>query len=140
MAIKSFKMGPGTLKFGTGGTQDASCQVRSCRVVPSENVDTTDDLIMLCGETLKGDQTVTYTYTLEATLLQDIDAAGIVAYSWTNKGVDVAVEFIPNTASLRKVTGTVRMAPIAIGGDSNTRPTSDISLAFTVDPVFAVAP
>lgn len=138
MPIQSYKLGPGTLKLGPAvGGLDVSCQVRTCRVVPSENVTTTDDIPVLCGETLKGDSTATYTYVLEGTLLQDLAAAGVVDYSWTNKGAAIAFEFIPSTATARKVTGTVRMAPLAIGGDVNTRPTSDFSWACTVDPVFA---
>ena len=62
MAIKSYKMGPGTLKLGTGGTTDVSCQITNCRVVPSENVESGDILVVLCGETLEAEETVTFTY------------------------------------------------------------------------------
>lgn len=137
MPIKSFKMGPGTLRLGVAGVQDVSCQIRNCRVVPSENVTTTDDLVVLCGETLKGDSTATYTFTLEGTLVQDIDAAGVVAYTWDNRGDEVPVEFIPSTTEGRKVTGTVRLVPLVIGGDVAARNTSDFTWSFTVDPVLA---
>lgn len=127
MAIQSFKMGPGTLKLGPAGVLDVSCQVVSCVVSCEENVDTEDDVDVLCGEVLTGDETITYAWALEATLLQDLAAAGVVAWSFTNKGAEMAFEFIPNTVGARKVTGTIIPVPISVGGESKTRPTSDIS-------------
>lgn len=140
MAIKSYKMGPGTLKLGPAGIQDVSCQVTNMRVDWSENVKTTDAIDMLCGEVLAAEDDVTHTATLAGNVLQDIDAAGVVAYSWTNKGVSVAFEFIPNTVSARKVTGTVRVVPITLGGDVKTRPRSDISWTIIGTPVLAPTP
>lgn len=138
MTIQSYKLGPGTLKLGTGGTLDVSAQVRACTVTPAENVTTTDDLPVLSGEVLTGDSFATYTYTLTGTLIQDLAAAGVVDYSWTNAGVEVDVEFVPNTVEARKVTGTVRMVPIAIGGEVGAaRPTSDFTWTFTETPAFA---
>lgn len=127
MAVQSFKMGPGTLKLDTSGTLDVSCQVVSCVVSCEENVDAGDDVDLLCGEVLEGDEDVTYSWTLEATLVQDIAAAGVVDWSWTNKGVEKTFEFIPNTAGARKITGTIVPVPISVGGEAKTRPTSDIS-------------
>jgi hypothetical protein len=127
MAIQSFKMGPGTLKLDTSGSLDVSCQVVACTVTCEENVDTTDAVDVLCGEQLAGDETVTYSWTLEATLLQDIAASGVVAWSWTNKGVEKPFEFIPNTVGARKVTGTIVPVPIAVGGEAKQRPTSDLT-------------
>jgi hypothetical protein len=129
MTVNYFKMGPGTLKLGTGGTMDASCQLTNCRVTPSENVDTEDDIDVLCGETVKGDETVDITYALAGTFLQDIEAAGVAAYTWANGGTWVDFEFIPNTAKARKITGQVRVVPIEIGGDAKSKPTSDFEWA-----------
>jgi hypothetical protein len=127
MTVQSYKLGPGTLKFGAGLATDASCQVVSCEVVAAENVTTGDDVDLLCGEQLLGDETVTFTWTLNANLVQDIAAAGVVAWSWTNKGTEQGFEFIPNTVSARKVTGTINVVPIRIGGDAKKKNTSDIS-------------
>jgi hypothetical protein len=127
MAIVSQKMGPGTLKLDTAGSLDVSCQVVSCVVSCEENVDTSDTVDFLCGEQLAGDESITYTWTLDATLLQDLTAGAFVAWSWTNKGLEKAFEFIPNTVAARKVTGTIVVVPIAIGGDSKKRNTSDVT-------------
>lgn len=126
MAIQSFKMGPGTLTLGSGPL-DVSCQVVSCVVTCEENVDAQDDVDVLCGETLTGEEKVTYSWSLEATLVQDIAAGGVVAWSWAQKGVDSAFVFIPNTVGARKVTGTVVPIPISVGGEAKTRPTSDLT-------------
>lgn len=135
MAIKSYKMGPGTLKFGAGLATDASCQVRACRVDWAESVTEEEDIDVLCGETLEGEDTATYDATLVFTVLQDIDSADFVTWTWTNKGTAQLVEFVPSTDEARKVTGTVRVVPLSIGGDVKARNTADASWAFTVDPV-----
>jgi hypothetical protein len=127
MTVQSYKMGPGTLVFDTGGSLDVSCQVTSCTIVAAENVATDDDLDLLCGEMLLGDETVTFTWTLNANLVQDLAASGVIAWSYTNKGLEKAFKFIPNTVSARMVTGTIKVVPITIGGDAKKRPTSDIT-------------
>lgn len=126
MTTQSYKLGPGTLKFGSGLTTDATCQVKSCQVTCEEKVDTEDTERYLCAEEVAGEETVTFTWGLEATLTQDLAAAGFVTWSWTNKGTEQPFEFIPNTVTARKVTGTVHVVPISIGGDAKTRPSSDI--------------
>ncbi|GEP40610.1 hypothetical protein NPS01_42730 [Nocardioides psychrotolerans] len=126
MTIQSYKMGPGTLKFGTGLATDASCQVKSCLVTCEENVDTEDPVPVICGEEQPGEETVRLTWGLEATLLQDLAAAGFVTWTWTNKMTEQPFEFIPNTVSARKINGVIHVVPISIGGEAKTRPTSDI--------------
>lgn len=126
MTIQSYKLGPGTLKFGVGLATDASCQVKSCKVTCTENVDTEDTVDVLCGEQLIGDESITRTWSLEATIIQDLAAAGFVDWSWTNKGTEQGFEFIPNTVGARKVTGTIVVNPLDVGGDAKTRPTSDL--------------
>lgn len=143
MPINSYKLGPGTLTLGSGPL-DVSAQVRACRVVPSENVETEEAVPVLTGEELPAEETATYTYTLEATLLQDLAAAGVVDYSWTTRGQWVAFRFVPSTAAGREVEGEVRVVPIAIGGDVRSRPTSDIQwrcrgAAGAADPAFGAA-
>ena len=129
MAVQSFKMGPGTLKLGTAGAFDASCQVTSAQVAASENVDAEDPIDVLCGEQIEGDETVTLEWTLSGTFVQDLAAAGVVAYSWTNASDWVDFELIPNTAGARKITGRCRLVPLAAGGEVKTRPTSDFEWA-----------
>lgn len=137
MPIQSYKMGPGLLKLGAAGVLDVSCQVTALTISASENVDETDPVPVLCGEELPGDTTVTYTWAMAGTLLQDLTALGVVDWSWTNKGATMAFLFVPNTVAARKVSGSIRVAPIAIGGEAKTRPTSDIEWTILGTPVFA---
>lgn len=118
---------------------DASCQVRAAKVTASENVTTSDPLDMLCGEQLPAeDISTSWSWALTATLLQDLSTSGFIAFTWTNKGKVVWSEFIPNTALGKKVTGPVRIVPLEVGGDVNTRPTNDLSWVMpTVTPILA---
>lgn len=129
MTVQSYKMGPGTLKLGTSGAFDASCQVTTCTVAAAEQVDSTDAIDVLCGEQIPGEEDVSFDWTIGGTFVQDLASAGVVAYTWTNKGTWVDFEFIPNTAAARKVTGQCRLVPLGVGGDVKVRPTSDFTFA-----------
>lgn len=137
MAIQSYKLGPGTLKLGAAGVMDVSCQVTNCKVEASENVTTDEAVNVLCGEQLAASDSVALEWTLSFNLLQDIAAAASVAWTWTNASTEQAFEFIPNTVGARKVTGTARVIPLAIGGDVKTRPRSDATWKVIGTPVLA---
>jgi hypothetical protein len=134
MAIESYKMGPGSLVFGA---QAASAQITKGKVSASETVKSTDAIPVLSGDELPAQESASLTYKLDATVIQDIDAAGLVAFTWDNAGDEVAFTFIPNTVEARKVTGTVRIVPIDIGGDVDVRNTADLSWAIVGTPVLA---
>jgi hypothetical protein len=116
MAIESYKVGPGSLELGAGPL-NVSAQVLSCTVVPSEKVKETDPRPVLSGEELAGSSSASLTWRLKGKVLQDLAAAALVDYSWTNAGEEVAFEYVPNTAEDRAVAGTVRVIPFSIGGD-----------------------
>lgn len=138
MPIVSRKLGPGTLTIGAGPL-DVSSQVIGCKVTPAEQVDAADDLKVLTHEVLEGDESVTFDYTLEGSLLQDDPGAtSVVDYSWDHAGEQVPVVFTPNTTSGRTVTGTVSMVPLGVGGDeSDVRMTSDFAWRFIGTPVLS---
>lgn len=140
MALKSFKMGDGTFKLGPAGVQDASCQVTNLRVECSENVASTDAVPVLCGEVLPAEDDVTLTWQISGNVVQDIDAADLVAYTWTNAMEQVEFTFVPNTVAARKVTGIVRLVPLTLGGDVKTRPRSDFTWQIIGTPVMAATP
>jgi hypothetical protein len=137
MTIQSYKLGPGTLKLGAAGVMDVSCQVTAAKVEAAENVDSPDAVPVLCGEELQDEDDVTLEWTLTFTLVQDIAAAGAIAWSWTNGSTEQAFEFIPNTVGARKVTGTARVIPLAIGGEVKSRPQSDATWKVIGTPVLA---
>jgi hypothetical protein len=128
MPVKTYKLGPGTLKLGEAGATDISCQVRSMRVRCNVSVQRTDAVPVLCGESVPGTVTRTYEWTLEGAVLQDIDAAGMLEWTWANKGTVQDFEFVPNTAKGRKCTGATVVAPLELGGElGGARPESPIS-------------
>lgn len=134
--IKSFKLGPGTLTLDPGGAAlEVSAQITNGRIEWSESVNSTDPIPVLSGEELPGEDEVTYAATLAGNVVQDIDAAGLVAWSWTHKGETVNFTFVPSTTDGREVTGTVRVIPLTLGGDVNTRNQSDFTWTCPSDPV-----
>ena len=138
MTINSYKVGPGTLTLGSGPL-NVSAQVLSCQVVPSETVEEEDDINVLSGEVLEGEDTASIDYVLSGSFLQDLAAAGVVDYTWTNAGDEVAFSYVPNTAVDRAIAGTVRLVPLSIGGTAKTRATSDFEWAIIGTPTFGDA-
>lgn len=134
MPVKSYKVGPGTLTFGSAGTLvDFTAQVTACSVEWSEDVE--DDLPTLDGGQLEGE--ATYTATLTGTFVQDIAADGVVDWSWTNKGTRFPFSYEPNSSLDAAFTGVVRVAPLNAGGDVKTRPTVDFEWACIGEPVLS---
>lgn len=132
MAVNTYKLGPGELTIGdVGSAQNISCQLTKCSI--KWDKDAGDSVVVLCGDTVPGD--TTYTAKLSGTMYQDIGASGYLAYSWTNKGATMPFTFIPSTAQARKVTGSVVIDPLDLGGDVATKPTSDFELDIVGDPV-----
>lgn len=129
MAVRRYKLGPGTLTLGTGTPFDASAQLTNCRVEWSEQVDSTDAVPMLSGDELPADENASYSAKLAGTAQQDLEAIGFVAYTWDNMGEVVPFVFVPNTAAGRQVTGSLRVAPLNVGGDAKSQPTSDLSFS-----------
>ena len=125
MPANTTKLGPGTLILGEVGTnQDASCQVTGAVVAWDKNK--ADDITVLCGDVVGGG--TTYTAKLSGTFLQDLaDDAGIVAYSWANKGATVPFTYVPSTEAGATVTGNLIIDPIDVGStdDYGSTMTSD---------------
>lgn len=145
MATDSYKLGPGTLTLDDGGADEieVSAQLSNCRIEPSENVDEGDDLDLLDGTTLLGEDNVTRSYVLAGTAVQDLNATtltpkGFTDWSWDHKGAELAFTFIPNTArgATVGVAGTVRVIPLQIGGDAKIRNTADFSWVVIGEPTF----
>lgn len=135
MPITSDQLGPGNLILGSGPL-DVSLQVTACKVTASEQVTTREAKKVLGGEELPGSESVSFTYALEGTFLQDLIAAGVVTWSWVNAGTEQAVTFVPNTARGRQVQGIIKPVPLTIGGDEveGEDLTSDFTWRFVGTP------
>lgn len=143
MPASSTRLGPGTLTLGDTATPfDASCQMENG--VISWDKDADDPITVLCGEVVPG--AVRYNSTLSGTFLQDLDLgdAGLVAYTWNNKGVTVPFEFVPNTAAGATVTGELIIDPLDVGSteDYGTIMASDFEWDLVGEPTitFAASP
>lgn len=137
MPAKVHKLGPGTITIGETGTElDFSCQVTAAHV--DTEVDEGDSVTVLCGDEVPGART--YSHSFAGTLLQDLDAAGIVAYSWEHAGEQVPFTFTPVTDLAATVEGTLILDPLSIGGDeAGQNMTSDYEWAIVGTPIFTPA-
>lgn len=130
---RSDTMGPGVLTFGeTAGVFDASAQVTKAAVKWKGK--SGDALVTLSGATLAGDRE--YTATLDATFLQDYNPAGLVAWSYANKGKEVPFTFTPTTTVGASITGRVVVDPLDVGGEVNKKNTADVSWEIVGTPAF----
>jgi hypothetical protein len=138
MTVQSFVMGPGLFSLGAGPLA-VEAQVASLTVTATEKVKTTDPEPMLSGDELTTPDVVSLEWKLAGKIVQDLAAAGVVTYTWTNSGDEVAFSFTPSTDHDRKVTGTVRLVPLQVGGDPKTRPKADFTWVIVGTPVLADA-
>ena len=119
MAVNQTRFGPGTFKLGTAPGTEYGCQVQSMAV--NVNKDEGDTVTVLCGDSIPG--SITYTYVLAGTFLQDLGAAAaaaLVQYSWAHAGEQIDFEFTPATSATTKVAGKVIVDPLAIGTSDGT--------------------
>ena len=134
MAIKSHKLGPGSLTFGeVASEEEFASQLRSASLTP--DVEEEDPIPVLSGEEMAGDED--YTWTIGGTILDDYTADSLAVWANTNKGQELPFEFQPNaeTGTL-KVTGVAKIRPIAIGGDVKTRNENDFEFKVVGQPTF----
>lgn len=97
-------------------------QATNVRLIPSTS-DSGDTLEALSGDLILPDDTTSWQ--LSITAVQDFDdSAGFVAWSLANAGDTVAYEWRPNSTGVT-YTGQVRVRPVEIGGDVNSRLTTD---------------
>lgn len=135
MAVSTLTVGAGSLTIGaTTDLTNFSGQVTSAKLVPS--VDQGDSIKVLSGEEVAGDRSESFT--LDGTLLQDFGAAGSTTeWLFDHRGETHVFEYVPSTASGRKITGSLIVESIEVGGETGTKPTSDFSFALVGAPVFA---
>jgi hypothetical protein len=133
MAVVESKLKTGKLLLGTTPGVEYGCQQTNVRIVPTHNEDG-DSVETLCGDVLA--PSTTTTWTLNGTAIQDWDAPGGISftqYSWEHNGEIVDFSWQPN-ASTTKFTGKVTVRALELGGDVNTRITSDFEWPLSGEP------
>ena len=136
MAVTESKLKTGTLTLGgtgvppVGGTEFA-CQATNVRIVPSFN-DDGDEIETLCGDKLS--PSTTATWNMQGTSIQDFDAVdGFIQYTWENNLTAVPFSWQPNE-NATVITGMVQIRAVEMGGDVNTRITTDFDWPLQGDP------
>lgn len=130
---KIHKLGPGTLVLGSVGSPlDMSCQLTEIKF--AADADSEDPEPVLCGDTISGART--YTWQMTGTVFQDVEADGVIDYTWKNAGTEVPFKFVPDDASGVSVTGRVTIDPLEFGGEVNTKNKSEFEWGITGAPTF----
>ena len=122
MAVKSHKLGPGSLTFGETGTL-VEFNTRTRTVTLEPEYDEGDSIPVLSGDELQEDGSETFNLT--GTILQDYDVDSLLVWAHVHSGQTVPFNFIPDNDKGLKVTGEVRVRRIAIGGEAKERAESD---------------
>lgn len=134
MATKEVRFGPGTFTLGGTPGTDFSCSVQNMAVNPAK--DEGDPITVLCGDSIPG--SITYTFALAGTILQDIKAAdGLAQFCWENMGAAVPFTYVPSESATTAIAGTVIVDPVSLGtsdGDAGDVLTSDIEFAIVGTP------
>lgn len=124
MAVVESKLKTGRLTLGTAPGTEFSCQATNVRITPTFD-EGGESQETLCGDVLA--PTVTTSYALEGTSIQDFDAPGsFVEYAYTHDGETVDFTWQPN-ATATQFAGQVQIRAAEIGGDVNVRLTTDWS-------------
>lgn len=137
MAVSTLTVGAGTFTIGAAGLlTNFSSQVTSVKLVPSS--ETEDDIYVLSGESVAG--AFSETYTIEGTLLQDFGStASKIEWLYAHSGETHVFEFDPATTGATKITGSLVVTAVEIGGDVRSKPTSDFTFKCVGKPTVVAA-
>lgn len=137
MTITESRLKTGVLHLGDATTGvDFACQATNVRLTPSYE-DDGDNLETLCGDSIAPGKKETWV--LAGTAIQDFDdPLGFVTYCMDNATTTVAFEWTPNTTGAPTFSGNVVIVAVEIGGDVNTRLTTDFE--FDVSGPLTVTP
>lgn len=138
MTVNAPSIGPGTLTIGADTDLTVfSSQCRAAKLVPT--VDKGEPIDVLSGEQAPGDRTETHQ--LVVTLQSDFGTANSkTEWLWEHRGEAHSFVYIPNSSLGRRITGTITVEPIEIGGDVKTKPSAEVTFDLVGDPVFDDAP
>jgi len=133
MAVVESKLKTGKLLLGTAPGVEYACQQTNVRVVPEHNEEG-DAVETLCGDVLS--PSTTTSWSLQGTAIQDWDAPGgvsFIQYTWEHNGETVDFSWSPNE-SATVIAGQTVVRAVELGGDVNTRITSDFEWPINGEP------
>ncbi|MGK3947429.1 hypothetical protein [Microbacterium sp. K2] len=134
MPVKAPTVGPGSFTIGSeAALTNFSSQIRGAKLVP--NVTKGDPIDVLSGEQAPGDRTEENT--IVVTLQSDFGHADSnTEWLWAHRGEQHPFEYVPNNTLDRKITGTLVVEAIEIGGDVKTKPSAEVTFDLVGPPVF----
>lgn len=131
MTALAHKLGPGSLKFGvTGSPKEFAAQCSKVELTPK--VDSDDNIPVLSGEEIAGDESIEWT--IGGTLYQSYDADSLIRWCFDNRLTTVPFTFLPSDESTDKWSGECRIVPVTIGGEVRKRNTSDFEFKLIGEP------
>lgn len=135
MPIIDSRLKTGVLAFGGATPRDFSCQPTNVKLTPSTN--TEDPVETLCGLSIAGAGSTTWV--LAGTAIQDFDdVSGFVLFAFNNDGETVPFTWTPNPDS-GTWSGTCIVQAVELGGDVNTRLTTDFTFSVNGKPLLTPA-
>lgn len=122
MSVHSHRLGPGSIKFGSTGSEQEFAV--SCREVALEpETDEGDMVPVLSGDEYSdGDDD---SYNLTGVMLQAYDTSAFLVWAHDNHGTETPFRFRPDNDKALTATGTVKVRRVRIGGEVKTRNESD---------------
>lgn len=130
MAEKIRTLGPGTLDIGAeSDAAHFAVDATNVALEPSSKVG--DAQTFLDGHEEAG--TLTTTYSLTGSILEDYSAGGAQAYCWKHRGQSVPFVFKPSNQSGLTINGNILVVPLTIGGDVKEK--NSIKFEFTATDV-----
>lgn len=135
MPVKAPTVGPGRFTIGAAAAlTNFSSQVRGAKLVP--NVTKGDPIDVLSGEQAPGDRTEENT--LVVTLQSDFGhAESLTEWLWDHRGQQHPFEYVPNNTLERKITGSLVVEAVEIGGDVKTKPSAEVTFDLVGPPTFS---
>lgn len=129
MTIVESRVKSGSLTLGGDAF---SCQSTSVGITPDHEGTEEDSVEVLCGDTLAGSVANVLTANLVATNIQDFtNADGLISFSWSHDGEIVDFTWNPTSEPDDAWTGKVTVGALLVGGDVNTRITTDLEWKIT---------
>lgn len=128
------RTGKFTLAVGAAAPTNFAVPLTAITISPSYD-EAGDPVIFVDGSRIAADETESDSITLN--FIQDFeDAAGLIKYLWTNKGLEAAFVFETGTAAQlgKRFSGVVKLRRPPVGGEAGTRLTSEVELP-VVGPV-----
>lgn len=124
-------LGPGSLKIGeTATAREWAGNLTKTELTPNTSAD--DDVPMLDGSNMSGEEVTTWT--LGGSLQQDYDFDSLEVFCFQNKGKELPFVFTPNNEGGTDWSGIVRIRPVKVGGEVKKKNASDFEFPVVGDP------